>query len=60
MSINYFKFVVGDGKTDEAVICEESGKTDEAAAPMLCKNASYHCAQTAQPQFGLVLRRIFT
>ena len=27
---------------------------------MLCKNASFRCAQTAQPQFGLVLRRIFT
>ena len=34
--------------------------TDEAAAPVICKNASFPCAQTAHPQFGLALRRIFT
>ena len=27
---------------------------------ILDKNASYHCVQTAQPQFELALRRIFT
>ena len=26
---------------------------------MLCKNASFRCAQTAQPQFEFALRRIY-
>uniref|UniRef100_UPI003FF0BB48 hypothetical protein n=1 Tax=Anaerobutyricum hallii TaxID=39488 RepID=UPI003FF0BB48 len=34
--------------------------TYEAAAHVIFKNASFRCAQTAQPQFELALRRIFT
>lgn len=35
------------------------GKTDEPANPVLYKNASFRCVQTAWSQFGLAQRRIF-
>ena len=33
--------------------------TDEAAAPVICKNASFPCVQTARLQLELALRRIY-